>query len=513
MASTPFTSAFDQIVEEQLKRWHIPGVAFSVVYNDLTWSKGYGLADVEANIAVDPSSILFYAASTTKAQLAAAWAIYMSSDANKSKSKDQQISWTTPLAQIIPDDFVLSDPIRTIQVTLEDCLSHRTGLLRHDAIYGFEGRKTLREVTRSLRNLPITLELRTTFEYCNTPFIAASHALEVLTGKPLSQFLRENLWQPLGMDHTYGGYPEASRSGNTIAKPYSWSKLPSDPDWEQSQLVEEPLLDLSIVAGAGYIISTAEDYAKWMRVYLQPTTGLLGKEIIKELWKPRNIVPYDEEGEEILEGIQTYALGWFIGTYKSHMVYFHAGGFIGGGGLVVLVPSLNFGVTFFSNGLECATKLECLSYELINAIIGVSGHDMLEKSGRGIIKRYKKAEDSYAGAYGRLFPTAPPVPTVPHALALGKYVGSYRHEAYGRVTVQLGGSDSNNSSAHLVIKIFDRTWRRVLIFTHINGEHWLVTQYTLATAEVETGRSPLKTAFKAQTRVGIDGTAVRSVPL
>lgn len=42
------------------------------------------------------------------------------------------LDWTTPISQIIPDDFVLSDAWATEHLTLEDALSHRTGLPRHD---------------------------------------------------------------------------------------------------------------------------------------------------------------------------------------------------------------------------------------------------------------------------------------------------------------------------------------------------------------------------------------------
>lgn len=38
-----------------------------------------------------------------------------------------EVEWTTPVAHLIGDDFVLSDH-RTDQVTVEDILSHRTGL-------------------------------------------------------------------------------------------------------------------------------------------------------------------------------------------------------------------------------------------------------------------------------------------------------------------------------------------------------------------------------------------------
>ena len=60
MTFTPFTAHFDRTVEESLRRWHVPGVAFSVLHKESTWSKGYGLTDVKSKAPVDPSTTLFF---------------------------------------------------------------------------------------------------------------------------------------------------------------------------------------------------------------------------------------------------------------------------------------------------------------------------------------------------------------------------------------------------------------------------------------------------------------------
>lgn len=74
-----------------------------------------------------------------------------------------KLDWTTPIASLIPDDFVLMDDAwATAHITLEDALSHRTGLPRHDKstshwVDGEDGDRrvaTPRDVVRSLRYLP-----------------------------------------------------------------------------------------------------------------------------------------------------------------------------------------------------------------------------------------------------------------------------------------------------------------------------------------------------------------------
>jgi CubicO group peptidase (beta-lactamase class C family) len=38
------------------------------------------------------------------------------------------LKWTTPVSRILPDDFVLPDPYYTENITVEDILSHRSGM-------------------------------------------------------------------------------------------------------------------------------------------------------------------------------------------------------------------------------------------------------------------------------------------------------------------------------------------------------------------------------------------------
>lgn len=131
---------------------------------------------------------------TTKAFVAA---MSMLVDDNE---KYPNVQWRTPVSSLIRHDFILEDEYATAHVSIEDILSHRTGMPRHDLSYGgaFNGTPQLpRDIARSLRYLPLTAELRTKFQYCNIMFVAASYLIETLTGVWLRDFLREKIWGPL----------------------------------------------------------------------------------------------------------------------------------------------------------------------------------------------------------------------------------------------------------------------------------------------------------------------------
>lgn len=66
---------------------------------------------------------LINCASTAKNMTAAALSLLVD---DNDKYKDVQ--WKTPLSQLMRDDFLLPDPYVTEHATIEDILSHRTGL-------------------------------------------------------------------------------------------------------------------------------------------------------------------------------------------------------------------------------------------------------------------------------------------------------------------------------------------------------------------------------------------------
>lgn len=479
MTSNPLTEAFDALVDKQLKRYHIPGASFSVVHHDLTWSKGYGMAQVDPPVPVDAATTLFQACSTTKAQLCALWGIYIASAENQAKPVHERISFKTLLAEIVRDDFVTSDVIRTGQITLEDVLSHRSGMPRHELSYGYDGVNIPRDVTRNIRHLPLHTDIRTTFEYCNLGYVAASHALEVVVGKSLNDIFQEWLWTPLGMTHTYAGIREAEpatrKTGEVLARPYTWSKMACDEDYANGTLTEKPQQDLSQVSGAGYAISTADDYAKWMRCLLSNSSPL-SQDIIDNLFTPRMICASRDSDVIPLSGsMMLYSLGWFQGVYRGHRVIYHQGGAIGCGSRVLLVPDLKWGATFLSNGPDAGTVLRSLLFELLDAIIGGpseqrNGYEICEMS---IKPMYQGFLDSQAEVKEKYFPSARPSHAVPLTLPLASYAGSYKNIAYGTINLVVCSDEKNEKK--LTCNIDDRTWPNVWSIKHYNAESWCIT--------------------------------------
>ncbi|KAK5019594.1 hypothetical protein LTR16_000406 [Cryomyces antarcticus] len=136
---------------------------------------------------------LFYTGSTTEAFIATAVSIFVNDNKNSST-----VQWTTPINTLIRDDFVLTDEYWTNHITLEDVMSHRTGMPRHDSMWIIDDGST----------------------YCNLMFMVVSHVIETATGQGLGDFLRIHIYELLNMTSTFFSLSDAQNSSDPVAQGY-----------------------------------------------------------------------------------------------------------------------------------------------------------------------------------------------------------------------------------------------------------------------------------------------------
>ena len=324
----------------------------------ITALQGYGFAtlpDVKAT-----ADTLWYGASTSKAQTAAVLSHLIHSDKYSALAK----GWSTTISSLIRDDFVLPDEWATGHITLDDAVSHRTGVVGHDlatvASNASNAATAVRDTVRNLRNLPGNSEPRTVYMYCNNMFVTLSHVLETLTGEWLGDLLRKHLWAPLGMDATFFNLQDAKDAKNHLADGYFW-------DQEAEEYKQVDHLHVAAASGAGAVLSSAVDYAKWVRCLLYEGAPL-SKAVHKDIKTPRMITAGPNTGLDI----QLYALGWNRGTYNGHVVYTHSGGMHAFGAEVFWVPEAKFGAVAFGNTAVSANAVEeVLIYKLLGEKLGI----------------------------------------------------------------------------------------------------------------------------------------------
>lgn len=295
----------------------------------------------------------------------------------------QPLAWDTRVHDLIPEDFVLADPWATAHITLEDALSHRTGLPRHDkasthrvladddptSAAGEKRTATVRDGVRALRYLPLNAAPRTKWQYCNQMYVVATHVIETLTGgRWLGDVLREWIWAPLGMRSTYFSLPDALAAPEHLAGGYAWDK-------EKGGYSSVPYMPVDEVGGAGSVISNVDDYTKWVRSLLRedgpvPKGGHDAVKTPRAIVKPLDGLPAAAEGP--YDGPELYALGWETASYKGHRFWTHAGGMHAYGAEVFFFPDIQYGVVALGNTAESSNIVELLLiWDLVDEKLGI----------------------------------------------------------------------------------------------------------------------------------------------
>jgi CubicO group peptidase (beta-lactamase class C family) len=118
----------------------------------------------------------------------------------------------------------------------------------------------LAEFTRQLAGLPLIFEPGSAFEYSRGTDVLG-RVIEVVSGQSLQDFLRERLFEPLGMPHT--AFSVAEQHHKLIAEPFA-----RDPDGGVQMKVIDVRSDAALASGGGGLTSTAIDYARFLQFML-----------------------------------------------------------------------------------------------------------------------------------------------------------------------------------------------------------------------------------------------------
>ncbi|KAL7904124.1 beta-lactamase/transpeptidase-like protein [Trichoderma velutinum] len=454
-----FNNEFNAKVQRLMDEWHVPGLAIGLIQGSDTSFKTYGLAQLP-DAAVTPETV-FFTASTTKAFTAASVSLLVdNADLRSSLSHcPSNLSLQTTLSSILGDDFALDDDAITSRITLEDALSNRTGLPDH--IYSFKPKSaSVRDVVRSLRYLPRAAEPGTRYLYSSYMFSTVSHAIETMTSMSLGDFMRQNLWQPLGMTRTYwtpAEAMEAKASGTVLARGYAWSEA-------NSSFVEEPVPDFPAVSGAGAIISNVVDYTKWLQCMMTQSPPI-SPAAHATLTTPR--ISFSTPGNNPFPAPHSYALGWFIDHYRGQRIVWHGGGWTGFGTTAMYLPDHQWGLVMMGNtrgSSHCVQRT--LFMGMLDDLLGTPEDERIDWSVK-FQKDLSKRRSDIARSRELLYPSLP-CPACSPPLPYQAYAGEYIHAGYGDLVLEC--CDDSLFASRLAQEI-----PMVIRMVHVCKEFWLAT--------------------------------------
>ncbi|KAL3878770.1 hypothetical protein ACJMK2_031101 [Sinanodonta woodiana] len=328
----------------------VPGLTLAVVSGNRSWTKGFGMADIDTERKVNEHT-LFNIGSITKSFTVTLLAALMSGTQN-------EMTWNSKVSDILGEGFSFPDNVRTTMTTLRDILSHRTGLsgLDYGMISGYLPELTRSEMTRRLQFVPEVKSFRDDFYYNNIMYMLAGYVAEILGEDSWENLTKTKLLQSLNMtDTTFLEKPSQVVADN-IAKPYAL---------KNGQLINgtESLYSMHPCEPAGAILSNAEDMAKFMRFLLKNGRDHLGRQVVDEKLLSEMFGTYNrlsgptEERYNLrkpifpVDEVQVgYGYGWITGSYRGYRKVWHSGGLFAYISLLWVYPDMGIGIFASANG-------------------------------------------------------------------------------------------------------------------------------------------------------------------
>jgi CubicO group peptidase (beta-lactamase class C family) len=314
-----------------------PGCALVILEEGkILYEKGYGISNLEYNIAINPSSI-FHVASVSK-QFTAAAIIRLSLQGKLSLNDD--------IRKYLPE---VPDFGHTI--TFNHLLHHTSGLRDQWGLQGLAGwrdddlikEKDILEMLarqKSLNFLPGDEEV-----YCNTGYTLLGVAVKRISGISLREYVDSVFFKPLGMTSTHFHSDHAEVVPNRTS---AYHKNENG-KWK----ISIPVFDNY---GATSLFTTVEDLAKWDENFYTKKVG--GNDFINAMLVTgvlNNHTP------------QTYASGLYTETHNGYRTVQHSGSDAGYRSIFVRFPDEHFSVILLANLANIRVKN--LSYKVADVFL------------------------------------------------------------------------------------------------------------------------------------------------
>jgi CubicO group peptidase (beta-lactamase class C family) len=416
-------NGFDAYMEQMMKDWNAPGIGIGIVMRDkLVFAKGYGFRDYGKKLPYTTTTTQPIA-SNTKLFTAVAVGLLV---------EEGKLRWDEPIKQFVPSIRFYNDDLDR-SVTIRDMLSHRTGVTRHDSIW-YKSTFTRRELWDRLRYLEPSAPMRTKFLYNNLMFTAAGQVVEELSGKTWEQFVKQRIFDPLGMSRSTLTI-EDNIKGPEPAVPYSERR-------DSTELYRQPYYTAEVaIAPAGAINSNIEDLSHWV-IALLNKGKVDGKQVIpeavlRETMAPSLALPNSQlDSRGWGENLNAYyGMGRTISSYRGHLLALHGGDLPGFHSQISIMPNDNIGVIVLVIGDHVAPMYNGITYNIYERLLGLSVTPWSERLNAVRLKNKAAATRARATSdVGRVPDTKPSHP-------LDDYVGEFVHPAYGVVTVARGDKD------------------------------------------------------------------------
>ncbi len=339
----------DQQMLEHMEKHHIPGAVVTVVKDgEVVLLSGYGYADRERSLQVDPERTLFRPGSVSKLltwvavlQLVETGQLDLDADVN------DYLDFEIPSA--------LKSGSSAPPITLRHLMTHTPGFEDVlDGLFVLDADKMLPLAEAMKELMPARIwapgEL---LVYSNYGTALAGYVVERVSGQPFAQYVAEHILQPLGMDASTFQQPLPAALAADLAR--------------ADKLIDGQYLRGSFeyisLAPAGAMSTTALDMAAFMQMHLQQgqygDAQILSAEMIQKM----HDLQYTQH-----PSVNGVTLGMFTSTVNERAVVAHNGATMLYFTHLYLVPEEQLGFFISASGGELGAVLE-MQRDLFHALM------------------------------------------------------------------------------------------------------------------------------------------------
>ena len=288
-------AAIDKLIGDIYKPGE-PGTALLVAEKGkVVYRKAFGMADLELSVPMKPEMV-FEIGSMTKQMTAVA--ILMLMEEGKLSLKDE-------ITKFIPDY-----PVQGQKITIHHLLTHTSGIKSYTSMQEWQplwrNDLTPEEMIDIFKNQPMDFAPGEHYLYNNSAYFLLGYIIEKASGLNYGQFLKERIFEPLKMNHSYYGSHEQI------------IPLRASGYQKKESFVNAEYLSLTQPYAAGSVMSTVDDLLSWQMAIRD--NKLVKKESIQLAFTDFTL----NDGKPI-----HYGYGWVLNEINGSPTIEHSGGIFG----------------------------------------------------------------------------------------------------------------------------------------------------------------------------------------
>lgn len=316
-------------IGEHMRENKIPAMSVAVWRDGrIVWEQGFGLADRENGIPATPHT-MFCLASLSKTMTATALMTLVQSG---------KVDLDKPANAYLGGDGVtvhIGDPA---QVTVRRLADHTSGLAAGDQFFYGEDVAKLPSLQETIQRYGIVVAPPgERYWYSNIGYGIVGHLVEQVSGKPYGDYMREDVFLPLGMRHSAENIPAGLEKQHAIRYDYDRNPIP---------------FYLSAEPASASIYSSAHDLAQFGMFMLKnrvpgqkPVLSSASIDAMSATAINEDTVPV----RPAAPGEDGYGIGLVVGEMGGYRTIGHSGSTSGVSSNLVLFPSENVGIVMLAN--------------------------------------------------------------------------------------------------------------------------------------------------------------------